>query len=161
MAPKRHLFNDFAAALGMGSLYGALAVSVSFLWGVRFEDRSVCDSPQKEAVESKGPEAEAATPKGVAQASERYKRDRDYLSLLTVFQYLKAGMARSKVEALLGEPDYSPIDGQYYYFGAGAKCSHGSQAPDAPCGVVIEYRSYPDGTLRNTLQSSFFGAIGE
>jgi hypothetical protein len=90
-------------------------------------------------------------------ASSNYKRHHDYQSLLLIFQYLHPGMSQNEVEALLGAPDYSPIDGQYYY-GSQANCSCGEDEPSAPCGVVIMYQPHP--TLP-TLESCWFGAIRE
>ncbi len=90
-------------------------------------------------------------------ASSNYKRNHDYQSLLLLFQYLHPGMPKIEVEALLGEPDYSPTDGQYYY-GSNAICSCGEEEPSAPCGVVVVYEPHP--TLP-TLKYCWFGAIRE
>src|SRR5262249_32773235 len=46
------------------------------------------------------------------QYSASYKKNRDYKSLKALVKLLKIGMPQRKVEDLLGEPDYSPIEGQ-------------------------------------------------
>ncbi len=44
-----------------------------------------------------------------------YKKSGDYRSLETLVTYLHKGVPESEVKQLLGEPVYSPIEGQYYY----------------------------------------------
>ena len=51
----------------------------------------------------------------VEQASRHHRSHRNYDSLKILHNQLYIGMPRAEVESLLGEPDYSPIDGQYYY----------------------------------------------
>lgn len=96
----------------------------------------------------------------VALASASYKQRGDAASLLILFGHLKVGMPRKDVERLLGRPNYSPTEGQYYY-GSDASCSHDVENPSAPCGVVVDYRKPPEYTPTEYLQSCWFGAIAE
>ena len=54
-------------------------------------------------------------PTFIQQASQTYKKSGDYRSLEMLAAYLHKGMPESEVKQLLGEPVYSPIEGQYYY----------------------------------------------
>ena len=72
---------------------------------------------------------------------------------------------------VLGEPDYSPTEGQYYH-STGEHCTTDG-GPDAPCGFVLEYRiieyggsngisvKLPDNIEDYRLQSCSWGGIGE
>jgi hypothetical protein len=73
---------------------------------------------------------------GAARTSctERYRKTRDYKCLRALVKRLRLGMPQSGVEALLGEPDYSPIEGQYYY------SSNRRAANGETIGLVVEYR---------------------
>ena len=73
------------------------------------------------------------------------------------------GMSQAELESVLGEADYSPTDGQFY-FSTGADCPLEGADRLAPCGVVAEFREYSDGgdaVLTESLQSCWWGAIGE
>jgi len=72
------------------------------------------------------------------------------------------GMSKAELSGLLGEEDYSPTDGQYY-FSTGGECPLEGTDLMAPCGVVAEFRADKDGELQVTdaLQSCWWGAIGE
>ena len=73
------------------------------------------------------------------------------------------GMAKAELENVLGEADYSPIDGQFY-FSTGGDCPLEDTQNMAPCGVVAEFRDYRAGSdpvLTDTLQSCWWGGIGE
>ena len=93
------------------------------------------------------------------RASASYKQHRDLASLETISRHLREGMGRTDVEALLGEADYSPIEGQLYY-------ASDSEAPlegtplTATVGLVLEYRD-DDGALTPRLQHFWVGPIGE
>ena|SRR5215204_1406322 len=93
--------------------------------------------------------------------SARYKKSRDYRSLRVLIRRLKIGMPRSKVEEILGEPDYSPVEGQYYY------SSDRENAKGVTIGLVVEYRKteYRDSdihtVLTGKLESFRLMAIGE
>lgn len=104
------------------------------------------------------------------KAGESYKLNRDYESLATIHESLTEGMRRSEVEGLLGEADYSPVEGQYYYASdrRGPIKGLGYPPVTANVGLVVEYRitEYPgDGIIKSTLtdrlQSYYFGPIGE
>lgn len=94
-------------------------------------------------------------------ASARYKRYHDYTSLKTLTKCLKLGMPRSEVESLLGEPDYSPIEGQYYY------SSNRKNAEGVILGLVVEYRKTTYGgaeikiEITGKLESFSLMPIGE
>lgn len=66
--------------------------------------------------------------------SVRYQKTRNYRSLKVLVRQLKIGMPRSKVECFLGEPDYSPVEGVYYY------SSDKMNAKGITLGLVVEYR---------------------
>jgi hypothetical protein len=73
------------------------------------------------------------------------------------------GMSKAELEGVLGEADYSPTDGQFY-FSTGGDCPLENADRLAPCGVVAEFREYSDGrdpVLTDSLQSCWWGAIGE
>lgn len=73
------------------------------------------------------------------------------------------GMSKAELESVLGEADHSPIDGQFY-FTTGADCPLENTDRLAPCGVVAEFRDYSnagDPVLTESLQSCWWGAIGE
>jgi hypothetical protein len=57
-------------------------------------------------------------------------------------------MPRAEVEQLLGEPDYSPTDGQYYYSSNRNKL-----------GLVVDYRI--DGEATSQLQRFGMETLGE
>ncbi len=73
--------------------------------------------------------AEKATfPAPIQQASHTYKESGDYRSLEKLTTYIHKGMPVSEVIQLLGEPVYSPIEGQFYYT---------SDSNDAETGFVL------------------------
>jgi hypothetical protein len=92
----------------------------------------------------------------VEQASARYKARKDAASLQIVSACLKTGMARSEVEALLGEADYSPIDGQEYY----ASQQGGPDQDKAGPTLVVDYRD-AQGEVTDALHQFWIGAVGE
>jgi hypothetical protein len=93
--------------------------------------------------------------------SARYKKSRDYRSLRVLTKRLKVGMPRAKVEEVLGEPDYSPVEGQYYY------SSDRENSKGVILGLVVEYRrtEYRGGDIHTAitgrLESFRLMAIGE
>ncbi len=100
------------------------------------------------------------------QASRSYKAQRDYASLETIHRHLRKGMARSKIEELLGEPDYSPVEGQEYYSsdrretaGSGKEKEQVKQI-DMPVGLIVDYRD-EQRKLTRQLQTFRLGRIGE
>lgn len=96
------------------------------------------------------------------RVSTHYKAHKDYASLKMIYKHLGRGMKRSKVENLLGEPDYSPINGQYYYSSDREEYPEGSTADQnkVPVGLVVDYRN-PLGVLTNELQTLWLGPVGE
>ncbi len=73
------------------------------------------------------------------------------------------GMTMAQLEAVLGSPDYSPAEGQFY-FGTGGDCPLDDADRMAACGVVAEFRSKDDAgdaVVSGSLQSCWWGAIGE
>jgi hypothetical protein len=74
---------------------------------------------------------------------------------------LKVGMPRAKVEEILGEPDYSPVEGQYYY------SSNRENSKGVIVGLVVEYRrteyrgSDIHTAITGRLESFRLMAIGE
>ena len=90
--------------------------------------------------------------------------------LPTTYDQVVLGMAYDEVAGLLGEPDYSPTDGQYYH-ATGGDCRIEGR-PDAPCGYVMEYRvivytddgieiDLPEDVKDYRLKSCSWGGIGE
>jgi hypothetical protein len=97
----------------------------------------------------------------VADASASYKTRRDYASLATIHSHLIKGMPRAEVERLLGEPDYSPTEGQYYYSSDRKEASPDSaDRPWATLGLVVDYRDGND-DVTDRLQDFTLGPIGE
>jgi hypothetical protein len=68
-------------------------------------------------------------------------------------------MPRCKVVSILGEPDYSPVDGQCYY------SSDKTNSKGVIIGLVVEYRKYVgndvDMTITGKLESFKLMPIGE
>ena len=104
------------------------------------------------------------TTTSLQKASSSYKKNRDYESFKRISAHLSKGMRRAAVEHLMGEPDYSPAEGQYYY-----SSDHEVYLEDSsisplkvPVGVVIDYRdANTDYTLTEELQDFWMGQIGE
>jgi peptidoglycan/xylan/chitin deacetylase (PgdA/CDA1 family) len=94
------------------------------------------------------------------EARRSYATHRDYQSLVTLHAELAQGMERDAVIALLGEPDYSPIDGQSYYSSDKVEANPDPDYPDAVVGLVVEYRDAA-GEDTGRLQSFELRAIGE
>ena len=95
------------------------------------------------------------------QASRSYKADKDYVSLEVIYRHLSKRMERGEVEDLLGEPDYSPIEGLYYYSSSRRKAeSRGKEQITMPVGLVVDYRD-KKGLLTEKLQIFQLGSIEE
>ena len=95
------------------------------------------------------------------QASETYKTSHDHQSLKIIFGKLSKGMSRKNVEKLLGEPGYSPTEGQHYYLCNKKESPNGGiDNEQIPIGVVVDYRDQ-SGELTNKLQDFWIGPIGE
>jgi outer membrane protein assembly factor BamE (lipoprotein component of BamABCDE complex) len=92
-------------------------------------------------------------------ASENYKLNKNYASLEAIYRTFTKGMLRQEVETLLGDPDYSPIDGQYYYSSDHSEYSEDQQR-DIGVGLVVDYRD-SDGNVTDRLQDFWLGSIAE
>lgn len=95
----------------------------------------------------------------IENASIDYKQNRGYTSLETISNSLYRGMLRSEVERLLGDPDYSPIDGQYYY-SSDRSADSDNQAGGGTAGLVVDYRD-ESGNVTDTLHDFWLGPIAE
>ncbi|MCP4114126.1 MAG: hypothetical protein GY737_01770 [Desulfobacteraceae bacterium] len=101
----------------------------------------------------------SASLSSIEDASAKYKLDKGYKSLEILYNNFYKGMQRKEVERLLGEPDYSPINGQYYYSSAQSVYSE-DQKREVVVGLVIDYRDI-NGTITESLQNFWIGPIGE
>lgn len=93
------------------------------------------------------------------EASAHYKAHRDYESLSVIYQHLENGMPKEKVMELLGQPDYSPIRGQYYYSSTKEEYSE-THGYDVTHGLIIEFRD-ENRNVTDKLGSFTLGPIGE
>ena len=93
------------------------------------------------------------------EASSRYKENRDYASLVVLMNHLHKGMARTEVEALLGQAEYSPIAGQEYYSSDRRELVQETGREEL-VGLVIEYRD-EQGRVAEQLQKFWLGHLGE
>ena len=97
----------------------------------------------------------------LASASRRYKAHRDYASLEVISRHLRKGMAQTEVEELLGEADYSPLAGQYYYSSDRRETAqHGKKEMQIPVGLIIDYQD-EQGRVTKRVQTFQLGQIGE
>ena len=89
-----------------------------------------------------------------------FQQNHDFQSLTLLLSHVRLGMTRVEVEKLLGRPDYSPIEGQYYYGLSDRKTEEGT-----PVGLIVEYRriNYQTGetVASGKLESLILGPIGE
>jgi hypothetical protein len=92
-------------------------------------------------------------------AGVSYRQNKDYASLEHVCNKLFKGMRREEVERFLGEPEYSPIDGQYYYSSDKSEYSE-EQGREVAVGLVIDYRD-DLGKVTGELQEYWLGPIAE
>lgn len=101
----------------------------------------------------------SAGPAALDEASAKYKRNKDYPSLEAITATFTQGTPRKEVERLLGEPDYSPTEGQYYY--SSNRSEHAKdQGRDVTVGLIVDYRTQ-DGKVTDSLQKFSLGPIGE
>lgn len=82
------------------------------------------------------------------RAASNYRRAKDFANLEVVAKSLHKGMPRVDVGRMLGAPDYSPVEGQYYY-----------SSDRQNQGLVVDYRL--EGQLTDRLQDFTLGPIGE
>lgn len=73
---------------------------------------------------------------------------------------VRIGMSKLAVERVLGEADYSPAPG-LFYFSTGGDCPLDDMGREASCGVVAEFHVEPTSGINGTLHSCTWGAIGE
>ncbi len=75
---------------------------------------------------------------------------------------VRLGMSLIELEGLLGQADYSPVEG-LFYFSTGGDCPLDDADRFAPCGVVADFRDQGRGDPVPTasLQACRWGAIGE
>ncbi len=92
-------------------------------------------------------------------AGTSYRHGKDYASLEVIYKNMSRGMHRKEIERLLGEPDYSPTDGQYYYSSTRTVYSE-NQDRDVAVGLVVDYRD-EKGTVTARLHEFRLGPIGE
>lgn len=102
----------------------------------------------------------ACTDGALERASRSYRDRQDLASLEVLHSHLAQGLPRVEVERLLGEPDYSPIDGQYYYGSAPPPPGGDHGEPEAPVGLVVDYRD-ASGEVTDQLQSFALRPIAE
>lgn len=77
------------------------------------------------------------------------------------FEKVKIGMTFQELEQVLGKPDYSPTNGQYYYSTEGRCPLNGDTGMMVTCGYVIEFRKSGEEEVKSNIQSCSWGAIGE
>ncbi|WP_420208957.1 hypothetical protein [Candidatus Electronema sp. JC] len=92
----------------------------------------------------------------LAQAAASYRQRKDSDSLEVIHRHLRRGMPQAEVEGLLGEPDYSPIEGQQYY----ASRREGAEQSGPPPTLVVDYRD-AQGGLTAVLHDFWLGTAGE
>ncbi len=93
------------------------------------------------------------------ESGENYKQTNSYTSLQEIYKNLYQGMNRDDVISLLGAPDYSPTEGQYYYSSNETEFSE-QQGRAVPVGLIVDYRD-SDHALTEQLQQFWLGPIGE
>jgi hypothetical protein len=95
-----------------------------------------------------------------AASSASFREKHDFESLSRLLGHLRLGMTRAEVEKLLGEPTYSPIEGQYYYHTSDRVTPEGT-----PVGLVMDYRRTNPRTgeeiASGRLETFWMGPIGE
>ncbi|NOX92082.1 MAG: hypothetical protein GXP18_06440 [Gammaproteobacteria bacterium] len=93
------------------------------------------------------------------EASAKYKNNRDYESLQIIHEHLAFGIERKAIENLLGEPDYSPTDGLYYYSSSQRVFIENQNRYTSP-GLIVDYRD-KKGVTTETLRKFQLRNIGE
>lgn len=82
---------------------------------------------------------------------------KDLTAISDIHEKLEVGMTREEVEALLGNPDYSPTDGKYYY-ASSEKIYSTNQERELPIGLIIDYRS-SNGDITGSLKNYWIGEL--
>lgn len=95
----------------------------------------------------------------LAAPSRKFREDGDFASLQTLTAHLHKGMSYREVISLLGAPDYSPTDGQYY-----VSSNRDEWVADAQrscvSGLVLEFRNRETDEIAG-LQDWVLGPICE
>jgi len=75
---------------------------------------------------------------------------------------VRLGMSKGELENVLGEADYSPAAG-LFYFSTGGDCPLGDTDRLVSCGVVAEFLDHDgsEAVLTESLQSCWWGGIAE
>lgn len=75
---------------------------------------------------------------------------------------VRPGMAQSELENVLGQADYSPTAG-VFYFSTGGDCPLAETERLVSCGLVADFLDYSNGdaVLTTSLQSCWWGGIAE
>ncbi len=94
--------------------------------------------------------------KELTQAVDSWRQQRDAASLQIIHRHLHQGMPQVEVEGLLGEPDYSPIEGQQYYASRRDKAEQSGPPPT----LVVDYRD-AQGEITAVLHEFWLGEVGE
>ena len=106
-------------------------------------------------------DTQARMPRIPKLAGDSYKAHKDYASLEIVYRYLSKDMEQGAVKELLGEPDYSPIAGQYYYSSDLRKTElRGKEWIEVTVGLIVDYRD-KQGEVTKQLQTFRLDSIGE
>lgn len=95
----------------------------------------------------------------IESAGVEYRHDRNYRSLEIIYKGLSPGMPRREIERLLGEADYLPGGGQYYY-SSDRSVYVEEQGREVTVGLVVDYRD-KNGAVTERLQEFWLGPIGE
>ncbi len=95
----------------------------------------------------------------VETAIDEYKQYRSYDSLMVIHEELYVGMYQSEVIRFLGEPDYSSVEGQFYYSTDRYEYSE-EQGREVVVGLVVDYRN-EKGKITEKLRNFWVGKIGE
>ena len=98
--------------------------------------------------------------------SKHYKEHHDYESLETLAREIHVGLPKKAVIDLLGEPIYSPIDGQVYYDSDRTEKMEGDI--EGTLTLVIDYRTglisqggNGDTVVTDRVQVFSLGPVGE
>jgi len=93
----------------------------------------------------------------VREARSRYAATQDYAALKRLSHRLRAGMTRTEVESLLGQPIEHPGNGQYCYLSDRSEVVGDFTVP---VGLIVNYCD-DAGLETGFLHSFFFVAVAE
>lgn len=88
----------------------------------------------------------ASTP--LERSAQTYLQQRDVNSLRNLAAHLQRGMPKHEVDALLGQPNHSPMQGQYHYATSGSHT------------LVLDYRD-KGGNVTDMLQGFWIARSGK